>query len=173
MLNIHSIALVCAGLTLIPTLAMADEEDKLLEKTKVSMTSAVAATEKSTGGKVMDIELDDEKGTPVYEVATLVAGKLKHLKLDASAKGSAPVESKSLVDKMKMEGKDEQDAAMQAKTSIADAIMAVEKETGGKALEAKIEVEDKKATYVVEVFANGKEMKRSVDVATGKIVSKP
>lgn len=172
MTKLRTLMMIGAGLAFVPSLAMADDDAAMLAKAKLSISSAVSATEKASGGKVMEIKLDEEKGAPMFEATVLAGGKLKHYKIDASTATGAPMESKSLVDKIKMEGKDEQAAIMAAKTSLHDAIMAVEKETGGKGVEAAVEVEDKKSEYIVEVVANGKEMKKSVDTGTGKIMAK-
>ena len=172
MLTTRKIAVLCAALAIAPFGAMADDEITALGKAKLSISGAVTATEKSTGGKVMEIKLDEEKGAPIFEAAVLSGGKVKHYKIDAATSTGMPVESKSLMDKIDMEGKAEQDAIMQAKTSLNDAIAAVEKDTGGKAVQASVEVEDKKSEYHIEVVANGKEVKKKVDTASGKIITK-
>jgi len=169
MFKIHAVAL-CAGMAFVPALAMADEADTLA-KAKLSITSAISAAETASGGKVMEIDLDEEKDAPVFEASVFTGGQLKHYKIDATSSTGVAVENKSLKAKVDFEGKAEKEAIMQAKTSMQDAIATVEKDTGGKAYKAEVEVEDKRSEYVIEVVANGKEMKKFVDAGTGKIVN--
>ncbi|MDD9908703.1 MAG: PepSY domain-containing protein [Ahrensia sp.] len=63
-------------------------------------------------------------------------------------------------------------AAMNAKVSFTDALKIAETETGGKVLEAGIEVEDgKTAFYEVETIkADGTEQEVQIDATTGKVI---
>ncbi len=167
-----STALLCSGILCLPALAQVGVESAL-NKSKVSLHQAISASEKSTGGTVMEIKLDEEKDAPVYEVTVLKGDAVTHYKLDGTSTASMPMENKSIVAKVvDHEGKDERIAAATAQSSLKDAVAKVEKQTGGQAIEASIEVDDKKAQYVVEVLVGSKEVKHAVDATTGNIIAK-
>ncbi len=165
------IALLCSGILAAPSIAWAASDAKTIQKATLSMTDAIAAAEKTSGGTAMEVSLIEKNNAPVFDV-TIVKGKdTSNFTVNAAAATATAVKSDRVMDKLKVEGNDEQNAALGAKVSLKEAVAKVEKQTGGKATEASTEVEDKKAQYEVEVALDGKTVKKNVDATTGVVVA--
>lgn len=74
-------ALALAGLT--GTAIAADASDiRLMNETKISLTQAIAAAEKSQGGKAIDASLDDDSFRPAYEVSVVTNNRVFDVQVD-------------------------------------------------------------------------------------------
>jgi uncharacterized membrane protein YkoI len=71
------------------------------------------------------------------------------------------------------EERDEAQALAQARTSLVQAIEAAERHAGGKAVSARLEDENGRFVYEVEVIASGKSTGVKVDSGDGKVLSAP
>lgn len=60
-----------AALLAAPALATDAEDIRLLKETRVTLSQAIAAAEKSQGGRAIEAGLDDEHFTPTYEVSVV------------------------------------------------------------------------------------------------------
>ncbi|CAA9889301.1 conserved exported hypothetical protein [Candidatus Methylobacter favarea] len=58
------------------------KELTLFSQAKISLTEAIRAAEKKTGGKAMEAEVDEESNTVQFEVETVKDGKVYEVKVD-------------------------------------------------------------------------------------------
>ena len=63
------------------------------------------------------------------------------------------------------------DAIAKASISLSEAVTRAEAKTGGKALEAELEVEKDQAFFEVEVLKDGVEIEVNIDANSGEVVS--
>jgi uncharacterized membrane protein YkoI len=70
----HFISLTALGImTASATAIAADKSDiRLLDETKITLSEAIAAAEKTQGGRAIEASLDDDSFSPAYEVSLVV-----------------------------------------------------------------------------------------------------
>lgn len=62
------------------------EKQEALASAKVSIADAIKAAEASAGGKVAEVEFDNDEGTAAYEVSVIMADGIKHeVQIDANS----------------------------------------------------------------------------------------
>jgi uncharacterized membrane protein YkoI len=147
---------VCA-----PT-AMADIQ---LPKTKVSMETCMKAALAKREGKVIKLELKDERGVPTYEFEILDrAGKTWELECDAN-------QGKITEEEQEVESADDPLFKEKAKISLEQAREIALKAHPGEVVEVEYEIEsDGRASYEFDIQTTEGEIKLEVDASTGKIV---
>jgi uncharacterized membrane protein YkoI len=166
-----SAAAIFTALVSISSFSYAASAVATLDKAKLSLHQAIVAAEKTSGGKAVEASLTEKSNAPMYDVKILKDDATSHYMVDASTRDANPTKSDSLMSKVDKEGKSERDAAMTARVPLKDAVATVEKQTGGKAVDAEIDVDGNRAQYVVEVALNGDTMKKTVDASTGKLIA--
>ena len=158
------VLLALAGLTLtgasiLPaTTALADSTDKNIS-TKISFEQATkTALKEAKTGKITQIELENKKNKPVYEVTILddKTGKvIKHSTEDISA-DKEDVKLSKATPKLSLN-----DAEKKAK----------EKYSSAKLREIKLDIENGKTVYKVKLQDNNKKIKLVLNADDGTIIS--
>lgn len=81
-----STALLTGGLLFGAAAAHADMDDiEAMKKAEISLSDAIDAAEKATGGKAYSASIDDDSDTPQYEVNTFTGDKTYESKVDAAS----------------------------------------------------------------------------------------
>jgi uncharacterized membrane protein YkoI len=138
---------------------------------EVTAGQAIAAAEKNTGGRALEVGLEDENGGVLYEVKTITQDKVVEAFIDPATGQVIRTKEEGLVARMfDQEDKAELARLAQSPTDLAAAIAAAEQETGGKALEAAHEDENGHAIFEVEVVKDNVVQQVKVDGATGKVM---
>ena len=159
----------------VPAFAGASKSDiQSFDQAKVSAKDAVSAAEKASGGKAMDVKFTTDNKKPVFDVVVLKAGNnaTMHYRIDASASTASAREKQGVTSKLSGEPQKERASANVAKVSLSDAIGKAESSTGGKAINAELEVRGSTADYDIEVVKAGTSETVSVDAATGNVAPK-
>ena len=142
---------------------------KAVVKAKITLREAVEiALKKIPNGKAVEAELETEDDGIEYEVEIIAEGK--HMKVEIDPTTGAVKEVEAEKDE---EGDDEkaEEAAAKAPITLLQAIDAAQKSVpGGKAFEAKAEMEDGKLIFEVEFVVGDKIMEVEVDATTGKVL---
>lgn len=118
-----------------------------LNKAKMSLSDAIEAVEKKSGGKVIEAEFkNDDGGT--YEVKVLTAEKLQEYDLDANSGAVREIEDETIEKYLTSLSPD---LLSSAKASLVDAIATTEKELGGRAAEADVDRSGDTVDYEIEI----------------------
>lgn len=138
---------------------------------KSSISQAVAAAEKQTGGRAMKVDVEHEKGTYLYSIKTVSKDKVSDVFVDPASGKITRTDDEGLIAKVF----DKEDQAEFAKlaaspVTLSTAVATAEKETGGKAIEAAFESEDGKMLFEVEVAKDKAVQKVTIDAASGTVV---
>ena len=138
--------------------------------TRTSLSQAIAAAEKRTGGLAVKAELERKKGAPLFEINILTEEESSKVFVD-------PASGK--VQKVRKEGFfarlfDDDDLTIYSRLNespikLAAAIASAEKQTGGKAFEAEFESDASKRQFDIETARNKVAQKVRVDATTGKV----
>ena len=156
------VLLALAGLTLtgasvLPaTTALADSTDKNIS-TKISFEQATkTALKEAKTGKITQIELENKKNKPVYEVTILDDKTEKEYKINGNS-GKVIKHSTEYIS---------------AKLSLNDAEKkAKEKYSSAKLREIKLDIENGKIVYKVKLQDNNKKIKLVLNADDGTIIS--
>ena len=128
----------------------------------VTLTQAIGTAEKESGGQALEAEAEREDGRLVYEVTTLVDGKLYEFEIDP--------QSGAILEKEVEEAEDDEVPTGKI-IDIATAMTAAEAAGNGQAIEAEFETEDGRALYEVEVMSGQSVTKILVDAESGQVVA--
>jgi uncharacterized membrane protein YkoI len=132
---------------------------------------AIAAAEQSAGGRATRIDVKHKKGADLYRVRVLANGAAEIVKIDAASGKILSTEKPGPVERLlEREGKNEAAKLQSAKTTLAAAIDTAEKQTGGKAHEARVEDEDGRLVYEVEMRKDHEKQRVRIDIDTGQVV---
>jgi uncharacterized membrane protein YkoI len=141
------------------------------QKVKVSLDDAIAAAEKHSGGKVLDIYFESHNGMPSYRVRTYQADGVWAGWLDANSgqfvgKGTTTPESK-----LNRADKAEIAELQKARISLPTAVTTAERQLSGKAIAGGIEDLKGKVTYETMVLKNGTIHRGMVDPMSGSFAA--
>jgi uncharacterized membrane protein YkoI len=146
-----------------------------------SLTQAVEMAEQQTGGRARKAELETEHGGNAYEIKTVAPGKSAKVLVDpASGKVlsvSGPGFLESIANVFDREDQREDEDALRRlqglPMTLAGAITAAERETGGRAVEATLESRHGATLFEVTLVKDLAQQEVLVDPAAGKVVPKP
>ena len=114
--------------------ALADsDEAALMQSAQQGLAQAIAAAEQETGGKAIEAEFDEERGTGYWEVTTVTDAARFDLKLDANS-GQIVDRRERTVDVPAMPQADLTDLVAQAEASGNGKVMSIDAEHRGGSL---------------------------------------
>jgi len=146
------------------------EVSSAVEQAKIVLTKAIEITlQEFPDGKLLEAELEMEKGKPIYEIELLIGNKVMEVEVCAISGEivETETEKKSNDKKAKI-----RKALDQAQITMTQAIeIALKKVAGGKAFEAELEMDDGQVTYEVEIVVSGKVWEVEIDAATSEVLS--
>lgn len=146
-------------------------EMKAFAGAKVPLIDAIAAAEKHSNGKALDVSFETNRGHPAYKVKTYQNGTVWEGMVDATS-GQVVGQGKTIEEsKLDREDKAEIDGLKGAKTSLADAVKTAEQKVGGKAIDAGLEETGGKVAFEMEIVKNGRTQRMMVDPQRGQIAS--
>ena len=119
---------------------------------KPSISQAIAAAEKQTGGRAMKADVEHEKGAYLYEIKTVSKEKVSEVFVDPASGKITRTDDEGFIAKI-FHKEDQAEFAKLAASpvTLATAVATAEKETGCKAVEAAFENEDGKMLFEVEI----------------------
>ena len=175
--KLFATTIACGALLAVsmPAFAGASKSDiQTFEQTKLSARDAVSAAEKTSGGKAMGVKFTTDNKKPVYDVTVLQASNnaTKHYLVDADASMAAAREKTGVVSKVEAETQSERAAAKVAKIPLDDAIAKAEQNTGGKVINADLQIRGSTADYDTEVVKGGTSVMYTVDAGSGTVAPK-
>lgn len=153
----------------VPTLAWAQDAPTTTQPTSIGLVRAVQAAEQALPGHAMEADLDFERGRQLYEVELTSGGKLHEVLVDAFT--GKVVSTRSRRVESLWSGWGDRLATIEHSPPLAQTLVAVEKQTGGRAQEVSLESEDGGLYYEIELGSRTGEREVYVDVASGKIVA--
>lgn len=148
-----------------------DREIAAVLGAKTSITQAIAAAEKQSGGRAMKIDVEKENGAFLYEVKTVSKDKITEVLVDPASGQVVRTDDEGVI--ARIFDRDDQDELARlaaSPTTLAAAIATAEQHTGGKAIEARVDDDDDTMTFKVEVAKDNAVHKVRVDSATGKVM---
>ena len=156
------------------TIANAQGQAALAKQAKITQDEAINAALEKVPGTVEEVELEDEKGTIVYEIELVSTDGTEHeVEVDAQTGEVLKVEADDDDDGENEEEDSQNQAklAKQAKITEDEAInMALEK-VPGTVNEIELEVENGTVVYEIEVLStDGTEQEVKVDAQTGEVL---
>ncbi len=138
---------------------------------KTSVTQAIAAAEKQTGGRAMKIDVQKEEGAYLYEVKTVSKDKVAEVFVDPASGQVVRTDDEGLIAKLfDREDQGEFSKLAASSTTLGAAIATAEQHTGGKAIEASFDNEDGAMLFEVEVAKDNAIHKVMIDSANGSVL---
>lgn len=137
---------------------------------KVTAAEAIAIAERATGGHAVKLDIDDENGTPLYEITTATQDKVASAFIDPTTGTVVRAADKGLIARVfEREDRDAMKQLQSLPTSLATAVTTAEQQTGGRAYQAEYEDEDDTNVFEIKVVKDGATRKVEIDAATGKV----
>lgn len=123
---------------------------------KMSLPQAIAAIQKQSRGKVLDVSFENKSGTPMYK-ATVWANNAEEMwTVDANTgKVTNSTEAPMPQAKLDQEDQTEVHGIDSAKIDLSQAVRTAEQKSGGKAIDAGIEAHNGMTSYEVQTLKNG------------------
>ncbi len=123
---------------------------------KLSLPQAIAAVQKQSHGKVLDMTFETKSGTPMYD-ATVWANNAEQMwSVDANTgKVTKSTEAPMPQAKLDQQDKTELHGVKSAKIDLSQAVRAAEQKSGGKAIDAGIQASNGIASYDVQTVKGG------------------
>lgn len=138
---------------------------------KTSITQAIAAAERQTGGRAVKVDFESEDGAFTYEVKTLSNGRMTEVLVDPASgqvlrsRGEGPIASF-----FARRDRDEIAKLTATSTSLATAVATAEEETGGKAYQARVKDENGALQFRIAVAKNNTVQRVDIESASGKVL---
>ena len=154
------------------TIANAQGQAALAKQAKITQDEAINAALEKVPGTVEEVELEDEKGTIVYEIELVSTDGTEHeVEVDAQTGEVLKVEADDDDENEEEDSQNQAKLAKQAKITEDEAInMALEK-VPGTVNEIELEVENGTVVYEIEVLStDGTEQEVKVDAQTGEVL---
>jgi uncharacterized membrane protein YkoI len=148
---------------------------------QTSLAQAVGVAEQRTGGRAMRAEMDRERGSYLYEIKTVSKDKSAKVLVDPASGNVVRVDEPGLVGRVaavfdRDDQRKEQTlfAGLEASPmTLAGAIAAAEKETGGRAVKAGSADQYGSILFAVQLVKDAAMLRVHVDSATGKVITIP
>ena len=146
-------------------------EISAVRNAQTSIAQAIAAAEAQSGGRAVKAEMDREKAAYLYEIKTVARDKVLEVLVDPATGKIVRTHEKGFIAKLFHEDdRDRFDKLAASPVTLATAISAAEKETGGKALKAEFETKGGKSLFEVKVTRNDEVRKVKIDASNGKVL---
>lgn len=139
-----------------------------LRSSVISLTRALAIAERSSGGRIVDGELEYRGGRAIYEIETISRAQLREFIIDAHTGrilGSSPLRIKSLW--RRWFNSEEVRHAARARP-LAATLDDLEKRTGGKVTDVSFDFEHGRAQYEIEIVTPAGATDLHLDALTGR-----
>lgn len=133
----------------------------------IGLTRAVDMAESRWSAHAIEAELDHERGRSIYEIELFADDAVRHVWLDAES-GETVRESQPRIENSWRGWFDEELARAGNGQRLATLLAALERSTGGRALEANFEVERGRAFYEVEIATDAGVTEVHLDAGTGE-----
>jgi uncharacterized membrane protein YkoI len=148
---------------------------------RTSLSQAVGVAEQRTGGRAMRAEMDRERGGYLYEIRTVSKDKSAKVVVDPASGNVVRVDEPGLVGRVAaVFDRDDQRreqilfAGLEASPmTLAGAIAAAEKETGGRAVKAGSADQYGSILFAVQLIKDAAMLRVHVESATGKVITIP
>ena len=151
------------------------------QQAQTSLAQAVRVAEQQTGGRARKVEMERERGSEVYEIETVSKDSSATVLIDSASGNVVRVETPGFLSSIaNIFDRDDQRkdhaafAQLEASSmTLAGAIDAAEKETGGRAVKAALKRQYGSTLFEVRVVKDWIMQKVLVDPATAKVVTVP
>lgn len=143
---------------------------KPFETAKLSLTQAIAESQKEMRGKTLDARFEVWQGKPAYLIRTYSANQIWQTRIDADS--GQPLGQPTTVSQSELGPQVQRDvtALNNAQTSLDQAIGNAEQKQGGKAIMARVKASSSgTATYDIDLVKNGRLRTAMVDTSTGQM----
>jgi uncharacterized membrane protein YkoI len=148
---------------------------------RTSLGQAVGIAEKQTGGRAVSAGMRQEKGSYVYSVKTLAKDKSAKVLVDPASGNVMRVDEPGFIARIaSVFDRDDQWqeqvvlAALEASPmTLAGAVAAAEKDTGGRAVRARSTERYGSVLFEVRLLKDGAMLAAQVDAASGKVATLP
>lgn len=140
------------------------------ETAKLSLTQAIAESQKEMRGKTLDARFEVWQGRPAYLIRTYSANQVWESRIDANT--GQPIGQPTTVSRNELGPQVQRTvtALNDAQTTLEQAIGDAEQQQGGRAIMARAKsVRSGSATYDVDLLKNGRLHTAMVDAATGQM----
>ena len=166
-----------AGSTTLVAQAAAQQPVRPMRGT--SLAQAVRVAEKQTGGRARKAEMETERGIDVYEIKTVSKEGSTKVHVDPASGNVVRVNTPGIVAAVagvfdRDEQREDQAALARLEASsmsLADAIDAAQKETGGRAVKAMLKSRHGSTLFEVKVVKDSTTQKVLIDPATARVVT--
>ena len=155
------------------TIANAQGQAALAKQAKITQDEAINAALEKVPGTVEEVELEDEKGTIVYEIELVSTDGTEHeVEVDAQTGEVLKVEADDDDEENEEEDSQNQaELAKQAKITEDEAINTALEKVPGTVNEVELEDENGTMVYEIEVLStDGTEQEVKVDAQTGEVI---
>jgi len=142
---------------------------KPFEGAKLSLTQAIAESQKEMRGKTLDARFEVWQGEPAYLMRTFSANQIWQIRIDADS--GQPLGQPTTVSQSELGPQVQRDvtALNNAQTSLDQAIGDAEQQKGGKAVMASVKASSSgTATYDIDLVKNGRLRTAMIDTSTGQ-----
>lgn len=151
------------------------------QQAQTSLAQAVRVAEQQTGGRARKVEMERDKGIEVYEITTVSKDSAATVLVDAASGNVVQVETPGFLSSIanlfdRDDARKDHAAFAQLAASamtLAGAIDAAEKETGGRAVKAALKSRYGSMLFEVGVVKDWIMQKVLVDPTTAKVVTLP
>ncbi|MGH8301520.1 MAG: PepSY domain-containing protein [Steroidobacteraceae bacterium] len=143
---------------------------KPFESAKLSLTQAIAESQKEMRGKTLDARFEVWQGKPAYLIRTYSANQIWQTRIDADS--GQPLGQPTTVSKSELGPQIQRDitALDNAQTPLDQAIGNAEQQKGGKAIMASVKASRSgTATYDIDLVKNGRLRSAMIDTSTGQM----
>ena len=154
------------------TIANAQGQAALAKQAKITQDEAINAALEKVPGTVEEVELEDEKGTIVYEIELVSTDGTEHeVEVDAQTGEVLKVEADDDDENEEEDSQNQAKLAKQAKITEDEAINTALEKVPGTVNEIELEVENGTVVYEIEVLStDGTEQEVKVDAQTGEVL---
>jgi uncharacterized membrane protein YkoI len=158
--------------------AFADSEDNENSKeitavlnAKTSISQAIAAAEKQTGGRAMKADVDDDEDVHLYKIRIVEKDKVSEVLVDPASGEVTQLGDRGLIAKIfDNDDQAEFENLAASPVTLPTAVATAEKEIGGKAIQAAFESEDGQSQFEVHVAKDKAVHKVKIDAGSGQVV---
>lgn len=142
-----------------------------------ALAQAIAAAEKSSGGRVVEIRYRNRAGVPGFDAVAAKGTTFSHLRIDIPSNKVTAISQSEIPWRATWELKADAKSLTKAKVSLAQAVAKAEKLSGSPAVDAGVaaplEVGSDIKGYNVEVMQDGAPQRVVIDSSSGERISNP
>jgi uncharacterized membrane protein YkoI len=146
---------------------------KAFEQARIAVGDAISTVERQSRGKAVDISFALDHGKRIYRVKTYQNGAVWEGTLDATT--GALIGHGKTTNEARLDAEDRAEIAglKTARTSLAEAVVNVQTQLGGKAFDAGLEQKGGNVVYEISLVKDGSVVGATVDPASGQVSPDP